>query len=118
MYDDVPSRRNLRRVAPQNFPDAAFDAVPHHRAAKSFLHADPEPAGVPCPERAGGRCVARKLPPESFIRNRWVRAEENGKLRARAALTGAVYGFVFHTLQQAHGTGKTLPRLVRFSRWA
>ena len=42
-----------------------------------------------------------------------MRAEKNGKLRARAALTGAVYGFVFHALQQAHGAGKTLPRLVR-----
>jgi len=55
----------------------------------------------------------RRLPPGGLIRKRGSGAEENGKLRARAALTGAVDGFEFHALQQTHGTWKILPPLVR-----
>ena len=113
MNHDVPSRRNLRPVAPQNFANAAANAVPHHRAAQSFLDADPEAAGAARRERSSGGTFARSFPPEGLIRKLGTRAEENGKLRARAALTGAIYGFVFDALQQAHGTRKILPWLVR-----
>ena len=62
MNHDVPSRRNLRPVAPQNFADAAANAVPHHRAAQSFLDADPEAAGAAGRERSCGGTFARKSP--------------------------------------------------------
>src|SRR5229473_1306356 len=77
MNYDVPSRRNLRPVAPQNFAHAAFNAVPHNRAAKGFLNADPESAGLADRERFCGGTFVRKLPPESLIRLRYLRAEEN-----------------------------------------
>src|ERR1700722_2303712 len=125
MNHDVPSRRNLHPVAPQNFADAAFNAVPHHRAAQSLLNADPEAADAAARKRFCGRkTFARSFPPDGLIRNRSLRAEENGKLRTRASLAGAVNGFVFHALQQTYGAGKTLPRFVRrggrlrISRWA
>jgi len=125
MNYDVPSCRNLRPVAPQNFTNAAFDAIPHNRAAKSFLNADPEAAGAAARERFCGGTFVRRSPLDGLVRNRWLRTEENGKLRARAAMTCAVYGFEFHALQQTHGAGKTLPQLacpsvrrVRIFRWA
>src|SRR6266851_1503780 len=112
MNYDVPSRRNLRPVAPQNFAHAPFNAIPHNRAAKGFLNADPESAGLADRERFCGGTFVRKLPPESLIRLRYLRAEENGKLRTRSALTCAVYGFEFHALQQTHGAGETMPQLA------
>ena len=68
------------------------------------LSAGPElvpPKNRPAPEVPGGGAVRR--------RHR-LRAEENGKLRARAALPRAVYGFVIGAFQQARGAGKILPR--------
>ena len=61
MNHDVPSRRNLRPVAPQNFADAAANAVPHHRAAQGFLDADAEAADAVRPRRSCGRSAARSL---------------------------------------------------------
>src|ERR1700722_6994057 len=126
MYDDVPSRRNLRLVTTQNVANPPLDAVPHHRPAQRFLHADPEAAHPACargvkrssagPGRFSGRfrkTFARSFPPGVVLRWRCMRAEENGKLRARAALSGAINSFVLHALQQAHGAGETLPRLAR-----
>src|SRR5579863_3911957 len=101
MNHDVPSRRNLRPVAPQNIADAALDAVAHYRTAQSFLHADAEAADAPgvFRQRRGGRktlAPGRKIPPAGRTRKRYLRAEENGKLRARAPLPGAVNSFVLH----------------------
>src|SRR5271165_182771 len=112
MNHDVPSRRNLRPVAPQNFADAAFYAVAYHRAAQSFLYADPEAAAVARRARLHRATFERWLPPAGLFRKPGTGAEENGKLRARTALTGAVYGFVFRALQQSHGARKTLPLLA------
>jgi hypothetical protein len=44
MNDDVPSRRYLLPVAADDFPQAPPHAVAHHRAAQSFLDAEPEAA--------------------------------------------------------------------------
>ncbi len=79
-------RMRLRTTAP---PSAFFTLMPNRLERRA------------CRERRGRGtlALAQKLPPGGFFRKRNLRAEENGKLRARAALTGAVYGFVFDALQ-------------------
>ena len=113
MNYNVPSRWNLRPIAPQNFTNPAAYAIPHNSATQGFLDADAESTGAARPgNRASGNCVVG-----SARLKRVLRAKENCKLRARAALSRAVYGFVFDAFQQAHGTRKTLPWTVRISRW-
>jgi hypothetical protein len=109
MNYDIPSRRNLRPIAPQDFTDAAANAIPHHRSAQRFLDADAEAAEAFRP----GSYV-----PGDLARSCCLRAEEHCELRARAALTGAIYGFVFDAFQQTHGARKTLPRTFRIFKWA
>jgi len=83
MNHDVPSRRILRSIAPQNFADAAPYAVAYHRAPQRFLHADAEAA-------------ARET----------VRAIKNCKLRTGAPLAAAIHGLVIRAAQQARVPGK------------
>jgi len=109
MNHDVPSRRNLRSVAPQDFTNTAADAIAHHRATQCFLDADTETADEVRP----GSLVRRGL-----ARNRELRAEEHCELRARAALARAVHSFIFGAFQQTHGTRETLPRTFRIFRQA
>jgi len=111
---DVPSRRNLRPIAPQNFADAPPYAISHYSATECFLDADSESTVAVWPGSfASERCIVR---PAGFWRA--LRAEENSKLRARAALARAIYRFIFDAFQQARGTWKILPRTVGISRWA
>jgi hypothetical protein len=105
MNYDVPSRRNLRSVAAQDFPDPAANAVAHNRAAQGLLDADAE---------ATSRSQPNGLVPDSPC----IGAEKYRKLRARAALPRAVNGFEIGAAQQARGAGKILPRSVRGSRRA
>ena len=103
MNHDVPSRRNLRAIAPQDFTDAAAYAIPHDRATQCFLDADAESAGARWPGNLAsvnfvvGADRLRHVP----------RAKENCKLRARAALARAIHGFIFDAFQQPHGTRKS-----------
>src|ERR1700688_3211259 len=91
MNHDVPSRRNLRFIAPQDFPDAAANAIPHDRATQGLLDADAKAA-----DRACRGCLDPKgLVIGAARRGCLLRAEENCKLGARTALTRAVYSFVF-----------------------
>ena len=62
---------------------------------------------------AGNLALAQSSRPGASLGSASLRAEENCKLRARAALTRAIYGFVFDAFQQTHGTRKILPRTVR-----
>ncbi len=95
MNHDVPSRRNLRPIAPQDFTDAPPYAIPHHSTAESFLNADSESAGAAFPGSvACGRCLVRPA-----CLQRVLQAEENCKLRTRSALARAVYGFIFDAFQ-------------------
>jgi len=55
---------------------------------------------------------------ESLALKRLLRAEENCKLRARAALARAIDSFVVGASQQARGAWKTLPQAIRISRLA
>jgi len=114
MNHDVPSRRNLRPIAPQNFADAAANAIAHHCATQSFLDADAEStyAARPLSFMPGGLIAG------TARRQCLLRPEENCELRARAALARAVYGFVIGGSQQAHGTRKILPRTVQISKLA
>jgi hypothetical protein len=103
MNHDVPSRWNLRLVAPQDLPDAAANAVAHYRAAHGFLNADAEAAARARPEllaRVAGR-------------ERLLRAKEKGELRARTAVSRAINGFEVGSAQQPGGARKILPRAVR-----
>jgi hypothetical protein len=114
MNHDVPSRRNLRPIAPQNFADASPYAIPHYSATEGFLDADSESARAAWPGSfASGLSVVCSTRLKCILR-----AEENCKLRARAALTRAIYRFIFDAFQQTRGTRKILPRTVRISRWA
>ena len=70
MNDDVPSRRYLRKILPQDFADAALDAIADYRATYSLVHADSQAA---VPEAIGSR--------------------EGRKLRARAPPPAAIYRF-------------------------
>jgi hypothetical protein len=79
MNHDVPSRRILRSIAPQNFANAAS----YHRAPQRFLHADAEPA-------------ARET----------VRAIENCELRTGTPLAAAIHGLEIRATQQARVPGK------------
>jgi hypothetical protein len=83
MNYDVPSRRILRSIAPQNFANAAPYAVAYHRAPQRFLHADAEAA-------------ARET----------IRAIKNCKLRTGAPLAAAVHGLVIRAAQKARVPGK------------
>jgi hypothetical protein len=83
MNHDVPSRRILRSIAPQNFANAASYAVAYHRAPQRFLHADAEPA-------------ARET----------VRAIENCELRTGTPLAAAIHGLEIRATQQARVPGK------------
>src|SRR4029077_13111324 len=87
MNHDVPSRRNLRFITPQNFTNSAAYAIAHHSATQSLLHADAESADAvwPCNLVFVGSVVG------SARLKCLLRAEENCKLRARPALSGAVY---------------------------
>ena len=121
MNHDVPSRWNLRPIAPQDFPDAAANPIPLHCATQGFLDADAEPADGSRPadvihSRPGFDVACRRLSPGRLALNRLLRAEENCKLRARAALASAIYSFEISASQQAHSTRKTLPRAIRISR--
>src|SRR5258705_11848594 len=87
MNHDVPSRRNLRPIAPQDFSDAAANAIPLHWATQGFLDADAEPADGARPadvihSRPGFDVACRRLSPGKLARNRPMRAEEKGKLSA------------------------------------
>src|SRR5579872_1581141 len=123
MNHDVPSRRNLRPIASQNFSDAAADAIAYHCTAQSFLDADAKPAD----RRRRGRIVrwtldvgeaSRRPSPRRFLPNRQLRAEEYCKLRARAALARAIDSFVISAPQQSHGARKTQLRAIPVFRSA
>jgi hypothetical protein len=91
MNYDVPSCWNLRPIAPQDFTDAAPYAIPHYSAAQGFLDADSESTGAAWSRRlAFGSSIVR---PACF--HRILRAKKSCKLRARATLARAIYGFVF-----------------------
>jgi len=81
MNHDVPSSRYLRGVNSQDFADAPLDAIAHNRSAQRLFHADPETAA-----------------------SRFVWAEENHELRARAPAAAAIHGFKFDA---AHEPGVT-----------
>src|SRR2546422_1533020 len=65
--DDVPSRRYLRKILPQDSADAPLDAIAHHRAAHRLFHADSQAA---VPEAVGpreGRELRARAPPPAAI---------------------------------------------------
>jgi len=96
MNHDVPSRRILRSIAPQDFADAAPNAIAYHRAPQRLLHADAEAA-------------ARET----------VRAIENCKLRTGAPLATAMHGLKIRAAQQARVPGKPQPAAGSTAlRWA
>ncbi len=83
MNHDVPSRWYLRGVKSQDFADAPLDAVAHNRPAQGFFHADAETAA-----------------------SRFVWAEENYELRARAPAAAFVHGFKFAAAHEPSVTRK------------
>ena len=133
MNHDVPSRWNLRLIAPQDLPDAAANAVAHYRAAHGLLDADAEAAARAWPgaagsgvgaaraklSRQGARCylspqaACRELLPRATCRERLLRAKEKGELRARTAVSRAINGFEVGSPQQPRGAREILPRAIR-----
>ena len=95
VYDDIPSRRYLRTIEPQDLADPPANSVADHRATERPFHADAEAAA---------------LEP--------VRAIEDQELRARAPLAAAVHGLVLSVTHQASRPRKTSPRVRRVIRWA
>jgi hypothetical protein len=124
MNHNVPSRWNLRLIAPQDLPDAAANAVAHYRAAYGFLDADAEAAARAWPgaARPGVGAARFELSPRetcpellsrATCRERLLRAKEKGELRARAAVSRAINGFEVGSAQQPGGARKILPRAIR-----
>src|SRR6266436_9992791 len=107
MNHDVPSRWNLRPIAPQDFPDAAANPIPLHCATQGFLDADAEPADGARPadvihSRPGFDVAHRRLTPGRLALNRLLRAEETCNLRARAPLARAISSLEIRASQPAH----------------
>lgn len=90
MNDNVPSRGDLLSVRPDDFPNAAPDAISPHRSAQSFLDAPSEPAEVQA-----------------------IGAEKNREFPARFPAPFAVHRVIFSAAHQSARPGQTQPRQVR-----
>jgi len=95
MYHDVPSRGNLRIIAPKNFSNAAADPIAKRRASQSFLDADAETASRSA-----------------------IGAIKNHELRRGFPAAAAIYGLELGTAHQTRGARKTLRRTLRSFKWA
>jgi len=67
MYHDVPSRGNLRIIAPKNFSNAAADPIAKRRASQSFLDADAETASRSAIGAIKNHELRRGFPPAAAI---------------------------------------------------
>ena len=94
MNYDVPSREDLRNIAPKDFADATADSIAHHRASKRLFHADAKPA-------------TRSA----------VSAIKNHKLRRRSSPASAIDCLEFGAAYQTRGARKFLRRTRSF-KWA
>jgi len=95
MNYDIPSREDLRNIAPEDFADAAADSIPHHRAPERFFHADAEPA----------------------LRSA-VSAIKNYKLRRRSSPASAIDCLEFGAAYQTRGAKRKILRRTRSFKWA
>jgi len=95
MYHDVPSRGNLRIIAPKNFSNAAADPIAEHRASQSFLDADAETASRSA-----------------------IGAIKNHELRRGFPPAAAIDGLEFGAAYQTRGARKRLRRTRGSFKWA
>ena len=90
MNDYVPSRGDLLLVQPNDFTNAAPDAISPHRSAQCFLDAPSEPAEVQA-----------------------IGAEKNRELPAWLPAPFAIHRVIFSAAHQTARPGQTQPRQVR-----